>query len=473
MNDSSADKGANTTQTLFAPRRKLYPRIVQGTFQNWRIALVVLSQVIFYGLPWLTWGDRQAFLLDLAVRKFYLFGIVLWPQDIIYLTALLIVSAYSLFLFTAIAGRLFCGYACPQTVYTELLMWIEHAVEGNRNARIKLDAAPWSANKIARKLAKHGLWLLVALWTGITFVGYFTPIRELVMRLPFGVSGWALFWIFLYGGMVYFLSGWLREQVCKYMCPYARFQSVMFDRDTMIITYDTARGEPRGARGRKADLKEMQLGHCIDCGLCEQVCPTGIDIRNGLQYECIGCAACIDICDNMMKKMDYPLGLVRYTTENALASGYGRKEIWRRVLRLRTLIYTAILLAIITAVAVSLWARNPLKVDVLRDRAMMAREASPGVIENVYRLQIMNTEERAHQFVIEVAGLPGIEVSELLEQPIAIDGASARMVPLSVQFKLPHDGWDAGMHPIMFTVRAEDDKTLRREEKSTFMVPKN
>ncbi|MDR0770243.1 MAG: cytochrome c oxidase accessory protein CcoG [Burkholderiales bacterium] len=474
MNNSPAGNGTDSAKSLFLPRRKLYTRIVQGTFQNWRIAFVLLSQVIFLGLPWLTWGGRQALLFDLPARKFYLFGTVFWPQDIIYLTALLIVSAYSLFLFTAVAGRLWCGYACPQTVYTELLMWIEQAVEGNRNARMKRDAAPWSAQKAGRKALKHGLWLLVAWWTGVTFVGYFTPIRELVTLLPFGVSGWALFWILLYGGMVYFLAGWMREQVCKYMCPYARFQSAMFDRDTMIITYDAARGEPRGARNRKADLKEARLGHCIDCDLCVQVCPTGIDIRNGLQYECIGCAACIDVCDSMMKKMDYPLGLVRYTTENAMASGYGKKEIWKRVLRLRTLIYAAILLAIMTAVVVSLCMRNPLKVDVLRDRGVMAREAAPGVIENVYRLQIMNTEERAHRFIIEAKAteLPGIEVGEL-EQPINVDAASTRMVPLSVRFKLPREGWEPGMYPMMFTVQAVDDKALRREEKSTFMVPKN
>ncbi|MCL2309307.1 MAG: cytochrome c oxidase accessory protein CcoG [Proteobacteria bacterium] len=471
MNDSPADKGANVTQTLFASRRKLYLRFAQGTFQNWRIALVVLSQVVFFGLPWLTWGGRQALLFDLGARKFYLFGVVFWPQDIIYLTALLIISAYSLFLFTAVAGRVWCGYACPQTVYTELLMWIERAIEGSRNARMKLDAAPWSVNKVARKLIKHILWVIVALWTGITFVGYFTPIRELMTELPFGLSGWELFWILLYGGMVYILAGWLREQVCKYMCPYARFQSAMFDRDTMIITYDAGRGEPRGARGRKVDLKNAQLGHCVDCGLCVQVCPTGIDIRGGLQYECIGCAACVDACDGVMKKMDYPKGLIRYTTENALASGYSRKEVLKRVLRPRTLFYTVLLLVIVVGVAVSLWARNPLKVDVLRDRGAMAREAAPGVIENVYRMQIMNTEERAHQFVIEVTGLPGIEVGEL-EQPISVDGASARMVPLSARFKLPRDGWEAGMYPIVFTIRAEDDKALRREEKSTFMVPK-
>ncbi|MCL2871617.1 MAG: cytochrome c oxidase accessory protein CcoG [Betaproteobacteria bacterium] len=472
MNNASTNETAPKKQSLFAKRRKLYVRFAQGIFQNWRVALVILSQVLFFGLPWLNWGDRQALLFDLPARKFYLFGVVLWPQDFIYLTALLLIGAYSLFLFTAVAGRLWCGYACPQTVYTELLMWIERAVEGNRNARMKLDAAPWSAQKIGRKFLKHLLWVIIALWTGVSFVGYFTPIRELVTRLPFGVSGWSLFWMLFYGGLIYFLTGWMREQVCKFMCPYARFQSAMFDRDTMIITYDTARGEPRGPRGRQVDLKEAQLGHCVDCGLCVQVCPTGIDIRNGLQYECIGCAACIDSCEEVMKKMNYPQGLIRYTTENAMTSGYSKKEMWRRVFRFRTLIYSAILLAIIVAIAVSLSLRNPLKVDVLRDYGMMAREASPGVIENVYQVEIINTDEHAHQFIIEVTGLPGIDVGEL-EQPVTIDGASNRKIPLAARFKLPDDGWKAGVYPVVFTVRAKDDDALRREEKSTFMVPNN
>ncbi|MDR2710473.1 MAG: cytochrome c oxidase accessory protein CcoG [Burkholderiales bacterium] len=471
MSESPADTEVKK-QKLFAARRKLYPRFAQGTFQNWRVALVAFSQIVYFVLPWLMWGDRQAWLLDLPARKFYLFGVVLWPQDIIYLTALLIISAYSLFLFTAIAGRVWCGYACPQTVYTELLMWIERAIEGNRNARMKLDAAPWSASKVGKKTLKHVLWLIFALWTGITFVGYFTPIRELVASLPFGLSGWEVFWILFCTGFVYFFTGWMREQVCKYMCPYARFQSAMFDRDTLIITYDATRGEPRGARGRKADLTEAKLGHCVDCSVCVQVCPTGIDIRNGLQYECIGCAACVDGCDEVMKKMNYPLGLIRYTTENALASGYSKKEVWRRVFRPRTLIYMAILVAIIVAVAASLWSRNTLKVDVLRDRGVMAREASPGVIENIYQLQIMNTEERAHRFVIEVSGLPGIEVGEV-EQPVTVDGASGRSVPLAARFTLPQEGYKDGMYPIVFTIRAEDDEALRREEKSTFMVPRN
>jgi len=295
---------ATEIERLYAKRKEIYPRSrigdSLGLFQKWRWAFVWLTQIVFYGLPWLTWNGRQAVLFDLAARKFYIFGLVLWPQDIIYLTALLIIAAYSLFLFTAVGGRLWCGYACPQTVYTELFMWIERRIEGDRVRRMTLDQAPWGAAKAAKKLGKHGAWIAVALWTGYTFVGFFTPIRELgaeVLALQMG--GWSLFWILFYGFATYGNAGWMREQVCKYMCPYARFQSAMFDKDTLIVTYDTERGEPRGARS-KTKGKAAGLGDCVDCGLCVQVCPTGIDIRNGLQYECIGCAACIDACDHVM-----------------------------------------------------------------------------------------------------------------------------------------------------------------------------
>ncbi len=280
-------------QSLYEVRQKIYPRAVRGWFAGWRWSLVWLTQLVFYGLPWLQWNDRQAVLFDLASRKFYILGFVFWPQDFIYLTGLLIIAAYSLFLFTAVGGRLWCGYACPQTVYTEIFMWIERKVEGDRQRRIRLDAEPLGARKLGLKTAKHGLWIALALWTGITFVGYFTPIRELLGHaLAFELGPWEAFWVFFYGFATYGNAGWMREQVCKYMCPYARFQSAMFDKDTMIVTYDAARGEPRGARSKKADYRAQGLGSCVDCTMCVQVCPTGIDIRNGLQYECIGCAAC-------------------------------------------------------------------------------------------------------------------------------------------------------------------------------------
>ncbi|MEQ1658211.1 MAG: cytochrome c oxidase accessory protein CcoG, partial [Hylemonella sp.] len=305
--------------SLYQAQQKIYPRSVSGLFSRWRWVFVWLTQLVFYGLPWLEWGQRQAVLFDLGARRFYIFGLVLYPQDFIYLTGLLVISALALFLFTAVAGRLWCGYACPQTVYTEIFLWIEHRIEGDRSARMRLDAGPWSLNKITRKGGKHLAWLAVALWTGYTFVGYFTPIKELGLEfIQWRMSSWEVFWVIFYGFATYGNAGFMREQVCKYMCPYARFQSAMFDKDTLIVTYDTERGEPRGARSRKADPAALKLGACVDCSLCVQVCPTGIDIRKGLQYECIGCGACADVCDTVMDKMGYARGLVKYSTQNAI-----------------------------------------------------------------------------------------------------------------------------------------------------------
>ncbi len=455
--------------SLYEIRRKIYPRAVTGVFATWRWALVFATQLVFYGLPWLQWNDRQAVLFDLAARKFYIFGLVFWPQDVIYLSILLILSAYTLFLFTAVAGRLWCGYACPQTVYTEMFLWVERKIEGERQARMRLDREPMSARKFARKAAKHAVWIAIALWTGLSFVGYFTPIRELVGAVPFGLGGWEVFWILFYGFATYGNAGWMREQVCKYMCPYARFQSVMFDRDTMIIAYDAGRGEPRGSRSKKTDLAQAKLGHCIDCSICVQVCPTGIDIRKGLQYECIGCAACVDGCDQVMDKMGYPRGLIRFASENSLKEGFGYREMWRRVLRVRTLIYVSLLVVIAVAAGVSLALRNPLKVDVLRDRGALARESAPGVIENVYQLQVMNTAEQAHRFTIVVEGLADAKVVGI-EQPVAVDGAATRLVPLRVQ--APAESGKPGAHRIEFVIRSEGDPPLVRREDSTFLFPR-
>jgi cytochrome c oxidase accessory protein FixG len=379
---TAAGPAKEVEQALYAVRKKIYPRTVHGRFDRWRWGLVWLTQLVFYGLPWLGWNDRQAVLFDLAARKFYIFGFVFWPQDFIYLTALLIIAALTLFLVTAVGGRLWCGYACPQTVYTEIFMWIERKIEGGRAQRMLLDEAPMSARKLAIKAAKHGAWIAVALWTGFTFVGYFMPITALLGEVASLATGpWETFWILFYGFATYGNAGWMREQVCKYMCPYARFQSAMFDRDTMIVTYDAARGEPRGPRSRKIARGAAALGDCVNCGLCVQVCPTGIDIRDGLQYECIGCAACIDACDQVMGKFNYPAGLIRYSTENALAQGWSFHQMVRRVLRTRTLIYGAILFGVMAVLAGALYLRVPLKVDIVRDRASLAREVEGGRIE--------------------------------------------------------------------------------------------
>ena len=326
---------------------KIYARAVSGWFAAWRWALVWITQLVFYGLPWLQWNGRQAVLFDLETQRFFLFGLALYPQDLIYLTALLILSALALFFFTAVAGRVWCGFACPQTVYTEIFMWVERRVEGDRIARMRLDAAPWTPQKFARKAAKQALWVAISLWMGFTFVGYFTPILTLASSITaWGAGPWESFWVLFYGLATYGNAGYLREQVCKHMCPYARFQGAMFDRDTLTIGYDRVRGESRGSRTRSADPKALGLGDCIDCTLCVQVCPTGIDIRDGLQSNCIGCAACIDVCDSVMDKMNYPRGLIRYSSENGLLNGWDRATLLKRILRPRVLIYGAILLLV-------------------------------------------------------------------------------------------------------------------------------
>jgi len=450
--------------SLYEVRETIYPRAVHGWFAAWRWALVWATQIVFYGGAWLQWNGRQALLFDIANRKFYILGLVFWPQDIIYLTALLIIAALSLFLFTALAGRLWCGYACPQTVYTEIFLWVERKIEGDRNARIKLDKAALGPRKVLLKGAKHAAWVAIALWTGFTFVGYFTPIRELAGEVTgLSLGPWETFWVLFYGFATYGNAGWMREQVCKYMCPYARFQSAMFDKDTMIITYDRARGEPRG---KKTAGKGADAGDCVDCGICVQACPTGIDIRDGLQYECIGCAACIDGCDQVMDKVGSPRGLIRYSTTHAMEKGWSQGQMLRRVLRPRVLVYFSILAGIVLAAAASLYLRVPLKVDVIRDRAAIAREIEPGVVENLYRLQIMNTTENARAFVIEVSGLPGIHIAG---EPITgVPAASSRMVP--VKARAPTQGVAAGSHPIEFHVRALGPEGAEVQEYSVFIV---
>jgi cytochrome c oxidase accessory protein FixG len=455
---------------LYAKRHEIYPRQrigdSLGVFQKWRWAAVWATQIVFYGLPWLTWNGRQALLFDLAARKFYIFGMVLWPQDIIYLTAILIIAALSLFLFTAVGGRLWCGYACPQTVYTEMFMWIERVIEGDRARRMKLDQTPWSARKMLLKAAKHGAWIALALWTGFTFVGYFTPIRPLALEVAtFTAGGWSLFWILFYGFATYGNAGWMREQVCKYMCPYARFQSAMFDPDTLIVTYDAGRGEPRGVGSKKSPRAAQRLGDCVECKLCVQVCPTGIDIRNGLQYECIGCAACIDACDHVMEKAGMPKGLIRYSTQRALQEHFTARGIWGHVLRPRVLVYGAILLAVTAALVTAVALRVPLKVDVIRDRGALAREAEDGRIENVYRLQVMNTAERGKAFAVSAGGLPGLEL--VSEPTFDVPGASTRSVLVRLRAR-PEDV-APGSNKVQIRVQSLDDAAVAVEEKTVFL----
>jgi cytochrome c oxidase accessory protein FixG len=455
---------------LYAKREEIYPRQRIGDslamFQKWRWATVWVTQIVFYGLPWLQWNGRQALLFDLAARKFYIFGMVMWPQDIIYLTAILIIAALALFLFTAVGGRLWCGFACPQTVYTEIFMWIEQKIEGDRARRMKLDKEPMSVRKFALKAAKHAAWIAVALWTGFTFVGYFTPVRALTIEVAtFAAGGWSLFWILFYGFATYGNAGWLREQVCKYMCPYARFQSAMFDPDTLIVTYDSERGEPRGAGSKQSTRAEQNLGDCVACKLCVQVCPTGIDIRDGLQYECIGCAACIDACDFVMERAGMPKGLIRFSTERALKEHYAARGIWGHVLRPRVFVYAGILAAVTIALVVAVGIRVPLKVDVIRDRGALAREVEDGRIENTYRLQVMNTSERGQAFALNAGGLPGLQIAS--EPTFEMPGASSRSILVRLRAR-PED-IPPGSSKIVIGVKSVDDPKVAVEEKTVFL----
>jgi len=454
--------------SLYESHKKIYPRSVTGLFSNWRWGMVWLTQLVFYGMPWLDWGQRQAVLFDLGARRFYIFNLVLYPQDFIYLTGLLVISALSLFLFTAVAGRLWCGYACPQTVYTEIFLWIEKKFEGDRSARMRRDAGSLSADKVLRKGGKHLAWLAVAFWTGFTFVGYFTPITELGRELiTLQMTSWEVFWTVFYGFATYGNAGFMREQVCKHMCPYARFQSAMFDRDTLIVSYDEERGEPRGARSRKADPAQLNLGACIDCTLCVQVCPTGIDIRKGLQYECIGCGACADVCDTVMDKMGYARGLVKYSTQNALQQHWSQPQILRHVLRPRVLLYGGILLAIVLAMGVSLVMRSPFRVDVVRDRGALARIVSGGKIENVFRLQVMNATEADQNYRLAVSGLDGLTLESDVQ--VSVESTQSRWIAVRVQ--LPYEGAKPGSHPIRFDIIEEGSNRLV-SEKSVFLVPR-
>ena len=500
---------------LYVSERKIYPREQDGRFQRLRKAAVIWLLGMYYAFAWLQWDDRQAVLFDLPARKFYVFGLSFWPQDFFYLALLLIIAGMTLFFFTALAGRIWCGYACPQTVWTEVFIWMERWTEGDRNKRMKLDAGPWNRERIQRKAAKHALWLVFALWTGFTFVGYFTPIRDLAARLsPFEWSGWEVFWVLFYSLATWGNAGVLREQVCKYMCPYARFQSAMFDRNTLIIAYDPMRGEPRGARRKNqlasvlerargllgmdvatsavvhaaqhrsaADLKmgarattglvvdaqsglppppvvvsPEDLGDCIDCTICVQVCPTGIDIRNGLQYECIACGACVDACDSVMDRMGYPRGLIRNTTQNALE---GKPS---KILRPRIWVYGIALLCLVLGSALGIATRTPLLVDAMRDRNALYRVAQDGSIENAYMLRIVNKDMNPHVFSIRIEGAPGIS---LVESGATHPAAAEEVLTVPLTLVAPA-GLAKGRMDVRFVVSTEDGKIEVKEETRFF-----
>jgi len=450
-----------TGESLYRKEPKVYPRHVTGGFARLRVIAVWVLLGLYYVLPWINIGGHQSILFDLPARKFYILGFTFWPQDFIYLALLLVTAGLSLFFFTALAGRLWCGFACPQTVWTEVFVMIERWTEGDRQKRIKLDKAPWDREKVLRKSAKQFLWITFAAWTGFTFVGFFTPVGELAGNIFSGsVAPWETFWMVFYGFATYGNAGFLREQVCKYMCPYARFQSAMFDNDTLIISYDEERGEPRGGRRKSTDLKEAGLGECINCTLCVQVCPTGIDIRDGLQYECIACAACIDVCDQVMDKMEYPHGLIRFTTENSL------KHKQAHVLRPRIFVYAALLLVIVSGTLWSMTHRTPLRADLIRDRNALYRELPGGMIENVYTLKITNMDDTAHRYEFITPG----DVDLQIETSRPLDLKAEEVAGVSVRIRMPRTAGQ-GVQNVKLELRAEDAPSIRKEIEAKVILP--
>ncbi|MBD9414798.1 cytochrome c oxidase accessory protein CcoG [Pseudomonas sp. PDM16] len=440
----------------------IHTRSFTGRFRNLRLYGAGLLFLIFFGTAWLNWEGRQAVLWNLAEHRYYIFGATFWPQDFILLSALLIIAAFGLFTITVFAGRVWCGYSCPQSVWTWVFMWVEKVTEGERNQRVKLDAAPWGVNKLLRRSTKHLLWLAVSLLTALTFIGYFTPIRPLAVELFSGqLEGAALFWILFFTGATYLNAGWLREKVCVYMCPYARFQGVMFDQDTLIVTYDAARGEGRGPRKKDSDYKAEGLGDCIDCTMCVQVCPTGIDIRDGLQVDCIGCAACIDACDSIMDRMGYDRGLIRYGSEREMQGGY------THLLRPRLIGYATALVLMIGAFAWALQDRSLVSLDVAKDRGMY-RENAAGQIENVYRLKVINKTQRPQRYFLGLVD----------GQPFSMSGpgdlslAAGEILEVPVSVALIREPLASNPTPVEFEVVNQADVSERRVSDSTFLAPR-
>jgi cytochrome c oxidase accessory protein FixG len=461
VQDVTPPSAKNAGVDLYASREKIYTRAFTGLFRNLRRAGGALLFILFFGTVWLNWEGRQAVWWNLPERKFHIFGATYWPQDFMLLSWLLIICAFGLFFITVFAGRVWCGYTCPQSVFTWVFMWAEKVTEGDRNQRMKLDKQPMSGNKLSRKLAKHAIWLGVSLATAVTFVGYFTPIRELIPELlTFESSGWAVFWVGFFTLATYGNAGWLREQVCIYMCPYARFQSVMFDQDTLIVSYDPRRGESRGPRKKDADYKAQGLGDCIDCKMCVQVCPTGIDIRDGLQIECIGCAACIDACDSIMEKMNYPKGLISYTTEHNLS---GRQT---HLLRPRLIGYAVALVVMIGLFAWAVANRPIVELDVLKDRVLF-RENERGYIENVYTLKIMNKAQRDMTYVITADGLDGL----VYEGKREVRALAGEVYSFPVELSIAPEKLPSSANNIVFHVQSADDPSIKNDADSRFIGP--
>jgi cytochrome c oxidase accessory protein FixG len=443
-------------------REKIYTRKIEGFFQRLRLYTGWPLLLGYLLLPWLNWDGRQAILFDLPARKFHILGLTLWPQDFPLLAFMMIIAAFALFTVTVFAGRVWCGYTCPQTVWTSIFMWWEQKSEGSRNQRIKRDNSGWNLDKIWRKFLKHSGWLVVAFVTGLTFVGYFYPVKALVVELASFSTGIQQFaWTAFFTCATYINAGWLREKVCTHMCPYARFQSVMFDQDTLIVSYDPHRGETRGSRKRGIDYAAQGLGDCIDCELCVQVCPTGIDIRNGLQYECIGCALCIDACNSVMEKMSYDPGLISYTSEHQLDGGTTH---W---IRPRLIGYLLVVTLMTGLFSYHLFTRVPLELTVIRDRSQLYIATDSGAIENIYTLHLVNMDKESHQFEITISGVKNAIING--QTLYALSGGEVREISLRVSAR--PEVLNSPSSVLTFEAQATERPNLRALSESRFLKP--
>ncbi len=461
--DSTTHEETIKVLDLYQTREKIQTRKLPGFFRDLRRWTWIPMLGAYFLLPWINIAGRQAIWFDLPARKFHILWITFWPQDFMLLAWALIISAFALFTATVLVGRVWCGFTCPQTVWTMLFMSIEDFCEGDRNQRIKLDKSPWNLNKLKKRGAKLFLWGLLAFVTSLTFVGYYNPIRELVPEIfSFTANSAAVFWTFFFAVLTYMNAGFLREQVCMYMCPYARFQSVMFDKDTLIVSYDVERGEPRGTRKKQTDYRAEGKGDCVDCSLCVQVCPTGIDIRGGLQYECIDCGLCIDACDAVMGKMGYDPGLIKFTTEHAMK--HGRTHI----LRPRFIGYVVALTIMVGAFGYNIINRMPLEVDIIRDRNVLFRETTMGLVENIYTLKINNMDTRDHNYSIRIEGEYEFRYNGVNEV-VVVEG-EVLTIPVSIAL-------DPGLMKtpnvdVIFVVESLDDPAINATEENRFIGPR-
>ncbi|OHU87993.1 MULTISPECIES: cytochrome c oxidase accessory protein CcoG [Pseudoalteromonas] len=437
----------------------IYIREQKGYFQRIRRYLSWFLMLVFIGLPWITYQGQQAILFDVAHQKFKIFGATFLPQDFMLLAGVFMAGAFALFFVTNWLGRVWCGFVCPQTVWMLMFTWVEHKVEGTRNQRIKLDQGQWNLTKIQKKLTKHSIWLFMSLFTATSFMAYFIPASTLYTEM-FNLqwSGLVCFWVFLFTLCTYGNAGFLREKMCTVACPYSRFQSVMFDKDTLVVSYDFARGERRGRRKRKDNPESLGLGDCVDCNLCVEVCPAGIDIRNGLQYECINCGLCIDACDQTMDKFGYKKGLISFKSEQQMAGKQAKP------MRLKLFGYAILTVAVIASMIVWLLLRTPLEVSVIRDRNALYRLDYQGIVENPYTLSVINKTQQTLSYNIALDGFDGAS----LVAPSNIKVAAGQMVLVPVTISADQNDLKHRVHKVTFIVSALEDSTIYLEKQSYF-----